>query len=61
MMFCSEVWRVALSLAVAKLVLVASDTWDGFFFLSGEEEVLKENLELNRHYRGVNYQVWNLL
>lgn len=31
------------------------------FFVGGEEDVLKEDLELNKHYRGVNFQVWNLL
>ncbi len=29
-MFCSDVRNVDVSFAVAKLVLVASDTWDGF-------------------------------
>ena len=31
------------------------------FFISEQEGLLKDDLELNKHYRGVNYQVWNLL
>ena len=36
---------------------------DDFFVKvnQGDVPVLKQDLELNKHYRGVNYQVWSLL